>query len=777
MGDWPTGTVTFLFTDVEGSTRLWEQAPLAMRESLTRHDVLVEGSVTANEGRVVHPRGEGDSRFAVFGRATDAVAAARDLQQALFAEAWTTPRPVRVRIALHTGQAELRDDDYYGSDVNRCARLRAIASGGQTLMSQVTFDLIRDALPAQVTVRDLGEHRLKDLQRAEHVFELDVMGLPADFTPLQSIDAFPNNLPVQLSTFVGRDKELAEVKPLLLANHLLTLAGAGGTGKTRLGLQVAADVMPSYPDGVWFIDLAPVSDPKLIAQTAAAVLGVREQTGHPLLEPLIDYLHTRSTLLILDNCEHLVEACAQFGDSLLRACPKLHILASSRESLGIAGEAVYRVPSLGAPSLESLPPLETLARLDAVRLFVERAAAARPSLTLNAHNASAIAQICRQLDGIPLAIELAASRVKVLSVEQIATRLDNRFQLLTGGSRTALPRQQTLRAAIDWSYSLLSEPERILLRRLAVFVGGWSVEAAEEVCGGNGIEPGEVLDLLSRLVDKSLILTEELAGENRYSRLETIRQYSREKFAETDEVERIRDRHLEYYVRFAAIANDRMMTRERLAWTVRLEAEQDNLRAALEWGLPRHVESALSLVGDLNAFWASGGYAAEAYRWTRQALDRAESSSAPDRGDNQSLFWLKAKALRALAWLYVSLGDPESAQLPAEQSLAMYRQDEKADRRGLIMALQTRASTLGVLGEHDAAEKLLKESLVLAREAGETALVTWGLRLLGESSVITEDNLEAAQAYTEEGSRLARAAGLDYMLAVITLTSGDIAAR
>lgn len=283
--------------------------------------------------------------------------------------------------------------------------------------------------------------------------------------------------------------------------------------------------------------------------------------------------------------------------------------------------------------------------------------------------------------------------------------------------------------------------------------------------------------MLSRLVDKSLIVTDELAGENRYSRLETIRQYSREKFAETDEVESIRDRHLEYYVRFAGIANDRMMTRERLAWTMRLEAEQDNLRAALEWGLSRHPESALSLVGDLNAFWTSGGYAAEAYRWTRQALDRAESDSAPERGDNQSRFLLKANALRALAWLCVSLGDPESAQLPAEQSLAMYRQDEKADRRGLVMALQTRASMLGVLGEHQAAERLLKESLVLAREAGETALVTWGLRILGENAVVTEGNLEAAQAYTEEGSRLARAAGLDYMLAVITLTSGEIAAQ
>lgn len=777
MADLPTGTVTFLFTDVEGSTRLWEQVPLPMREAMARHDLLVEGCVTANAGELVRPRGEGDSRFAVFARATDAVSAARDLQQALFAEAWATPRPVRVRMALHTGQADLRAGDYYGSEVNRCARLRAIASGGQTLLSQITFDLVRDALPAQVLIRDLGEHRLKDLQRGEHVFELDVIGLPADFPPLQSVDAFPNNLPVQLSSFVGREHELAEVKPLLTANHLLTLAGAGGTGKTRLALQVAADVLPDYPDGIWFVDLAPVSDPRLVPQTLAAVLSVREQPGHPLLEPLIDHLRARETLLILDNCEHLVEACAQLGNSLLRACPKLHILASSREALGIAGEATYRVPSLGVPESADLPPLDRLARIDAIRLFVERAATVKSGFALTAQNAPAIAQICRRLDGIPLAIELAASRVKVLSVDQIAARLDNRFQLLTGGSRTALPRQQTLRAAIDWSYSLLSEPERILFRRLAVFAGGWSVEGAEEVCSTNGLEAGEVLDLLSRLVDKSLVLTDELAGEIRYRRLETIRQYSREKFAETDEVEAVRDRHLEYYLRFAATAGEKMLTRERTAWTLRLEAEQDNLRAALEWSLARYPEKALSIVGDLSVFWSAGGYATEGYRWTQQALECVESIGEGEGAGRQAPLRLKAKGLLALAWLCVSQGNNEKGRLLAEQSLASYRQDEKADRREVTFSMLVLAYSLAFLGEYAEAEKLLKEVVARARQAGQVFLETWALSSLAGGMAIIYGDMEAAQRYSEEGMRLARAAGLDYMLAVNNDVSGLIAAH
>ncbi len=808
MGETLTGTVTFLFTDVEGSTRLWEQAPDAMRQAMARHDTLIEACVSSNAGQLVRPRGEGDSRFAVFARATDAIAAARDIQQSFFTETWITPRPVRVRMALHTGQADLRAGDYYGSDVNRCARLRAIASGGQTLLSQVTFDLVRDAPPPQVVLRDLGEHRLKDLQRAEHVFELDAAGLPTVFPPLQSLDAFPNNLPVQLSSFVGREHELAEVKQVLTNTHLLTLTGPGGTGKTRLALQVAADVLPTFPHGVWFIDLAPVSDPALIPQAVAAVLSVREQPEHPLIDSLVDLLRANTALLILDNCEHLVEASARIAQAMLRACAKLRIISTSREALSIAGEAVYRVPSLAVPELERIPPLENFARLDAVRLFVERAATARSGFMLTRQNAPAIAQICNRLDGIPLAIELAASRVKVLSIEQIASRLDNRFQLLTGGSRTALPRQQTLRATIDWSYSLLSEPERVLFRRLAVFVNGWGLEAAEEVCADDegqltkdektafgdslpsvvapspaghppssvSLASSDILDLLTRLVDKSLVIAEELAGESRYRRLETIRQYSREKFAETDEVENMRDRHLQYFVRFSTRAGMQLLSSERSTWTIRLEAEQDNLRAALAWGLARHPESALSMVGDLSGFWPASGYSAEGYRWTRQALERVHALPPPEGAALELHRRAEAKALCALAWIYISQGDNEQGRIMAEQSVALHRQDVQSDPRELVFSMLVLANALEFLGRRAEAETILNECATLARRAGEVYLMCWSLSLLARVTVDLYGDLDKATRYSNEGIQLARSAGMDYIAATNLETAGLIAA-
>ncbi len=349
-----------------------------MREGMARHDALIEQSVERNAGKVVRPRGEGDSRFAVFARARDDVAAARDIQQALAAQPWPTPTLLRVRMALHTGEADLRAGDYYGSDVNRCARLRAIAHGGQTLLSQSTFGLARDALPENVSVRDLGEHRLKDLRRPEHVYQLNIAGLPSEFPRLQSVDAFPNNLPVQLTSFVGRERELTAVKQLLTTTHLLTVTGPGGTGKTRLSLQLAAEVLESFADGVWLVELAPLADPTLVAQTVASTLGVREQPQRSILDALVDYVRAKNLLLILDNCEHLIEASAQLANTLLRAAPRLRILASSREALGIAGETAYRVPSLPLPDPRQLSNLDALARNDCVRLFVDRALAAYP---------------------------------------------------------------------------------------------------------------------------------------------------------------------------------------------------------------------------------------------------------------------------------------------------------------------------------------------------------------------------------------------------------------
>ena len=490
MTSLPGGTLTFLLTDLEDSTLLWDQDPEAMRAALVIHDQLIEDAAAQYQGVVVRPRGEGDSRFVVFIHATDAVLAAAAVQQALYAESWQTATPLRVRIGLHTGEAGLRDGDYYGSTVNRCARLRALAAGGQTLLSRVTADLVRDELPEGLELRDLGEHQLKGLTRPEQIFQLNLPALAVEFPPLQSLDAFPNNLPAQLSSFVGRTRELAQIKTLLGETHLLTLTGSGGTGKTRLAIECAGDVLADYADGVWLVELAPVADPANVPDVLAAVLGVRQIDSRSVTQTVGDYIGAKTMLLILDNCEHVIEAAAAFTDALLRACPHLTILATSREPLGVAGETTWRVPSLVCPH-EVVPlTVEGLANYDAVHLFVDRARAARPDFALSDGNAPAIVKICQRLDGIPLAIELASTRIRGLTVEQIAGRLDDRFKLLVGGSRTVLPRHQTLFALIDWSYDLLPEEERSLLRRLSVFVGGWTLEAAEAICGGQG----DVLD-------------------------------------------------------------------------------------------------------------------------------------------------------------------------------------------------------------------------------------------------------------------------------------------
>lgn len=476
------GTITFLFTDVEGSTKMWEEAPDLMPRSIARHDEIALAVIAENGGRVVKSRGEGDSVFAVFPRASEAVAAAAKLQIALRNEPWPAKTPIKVRMALHTGEAQERDEDYYGAPVNRCARLRAIAHGGQIVVSLTTEELVRDSLKGDLGLKDLGLHRLKDLSRPEQVFQVLHPDLPEDFPPLRSLDALPNNLPQQLTSFIGREKVIAEVLEIFKQTRLLSLTGSGGAGKTRLALQVAADLLDDYEDGVWMVELAALADPNLVAQSIATTIGVREEPGRPILATLTDFLKPKKVLLVLDNCEHLLSACATLCDQLLRSCPGLYILATSREGLNIAGETTYRVPSLALPDPCSPQPISDLVQVEAVRLFVERAQAAQPSFQVNEQNAASLAQLCVRLDGIPLAIELAAARVKALSVDQINQRLDDRFRLLTGGSRTALPRQQTLRALIDWSYDLLSPQEQTLLRRLSVFAGGWTLEAAEAVC-------------------------------------------------------------------------------------------------------------------------------------------------------------------------------------------------------------------------------------------------------------------------------------------------------
>jgi predicted ATPase/class 3 adenylate cyclase len=631
----PTGTVTFLFTDIEGSTRLAQAHPIEWEESRQRHDAILREAFEAHHGYIFQVIG--DAFCIAFHNASDALAATLAAQSAL-QSAFNNPESIilRVRMGLHTGEAEVHAGGYQGYlTLSRTQRLMSAASGGQVLISSASEALLRDRLPAGITLRDLGALELKDFPRAENVYQVVSPDLPEQFPPLKSLRVVPNNLPVQLTSFIGREREAADVKRLQTTTRLLPLTSSGGTGKTRLSLAVAAELSDIYPDGIWLVELAPLTDPSLVPQTIASALHLHEEPDRAILATLTDYLRDKQLLLVLDNCEHLIAACAGLADALLHAAPQLQLLASSREALGIAGEATYHVPSLPIPNPND--PLTELVKYDSVRLFVERAVAAKSSFAITNANAAAVAQICYRLDGIPLAIELAAARIKAFTPQQVANRLDDRFRLLTGGSRTALPRQQTLRALIDWSHGLLSEPERVLLRRLSVFAGGWTLEAAEAVCaddvGADGRPPlsNDVLDLLSRLVDKSLVVAEEENGESRYRMLETIRQYAREKLLDSGEGDAVHDRHLQFFAAFAGEARVKLIGAEQERWLERTEAEHDNLRAAMEWSSQRpDLALRLKLPTAMYLFWHIHGYQHEGLAvlrqpWRTQPTSRGQS--------------------------------------------------------------------------------------------------------------------------------------------------------
>lgn len=552
VGPAPPGTLTMFLTDVEGSTRLWEEHPDAMPQAIQRHHELAHEAIERHGGYRPPDQGEGDSVFAVFPVAPSAMACALDFQRTLAAEPWPDQMALRVRMALHTGALELRDGrNYAGLALNRCARLRAIAHGGQVLLSEATRSLTALDLPEGASLQDLGVHRLQDLSLAERVFQLCHPDLPAAFPPLRALDARPHSLPLQLTRLVGRKRELSEVRSALRSARLVTLTGTGGSGKTRLALQVATDLIEEYSDGTWFVEFAGTTDPMLVPRVVSSTLGIREQQGRLILDTLVHHLTTKATLLVFDNCEHLLDACAELADRLVRTCAGLTLLVTSREPLGITGEVVRRVPPLSVPEATLVPSAEAVASFEAVQLFVDRAVAAEPRFALTDANAAAVIAICRRLEGIPLALELAAARLQALPVEQLRDRLEDRFRLLTGGSRTALPRQRTLRATVDWSHDLLTEPEQLLLRRLAVFTGGFSLDAAEQVCSDRQVAPADVLDLPTRLVDRSLTLFETGPASGRYRLLETIREYALEKLRAAGEEPELRRRHLTYCIGFA----------------------------------------------------------------------------------------------------------------------------------------------------------------------------------------------------------------------------------
>jgi predicted ATPase/class 3 adenylate cyclase len=645
--------VTFLFTDIEGSTRGWEADVDGMRSDLARHDELVRGAVERHAGMVFSTGGDG---FAIaFGRAGDALACAIEVQRAIGKAGLPA-----VRMGLHTGEAEERGGDYFGRAVNRAARLMAIGHGGQVLVSQVTGGLVTDDLPDGVSLLDLGEHRLRDLSRPERVFQLVVQGVRQSFPPLRSLDALPGNLPVQLTSFVGREDDVAGATKVLAESRLVTLTGVGGVGKTRLAIQIAAEVLPQFADGVWLCALAATNDPDLLGQVLVAALGVLPRPGRSLAESVCDYLSGKHALLILDNCEHLLDAAAQTAEAILLAATEVRVLATSREPLGVAGERVLGVRSL---RVASEPGLDAIAACEAVELFMERALATRPGLELNSTNAKQIVEICRRLDAIPLAIELAAARLTSMSPGEIAGLLDERFRLLTGGRRRGVERHHTLRATVEWSHSLLRDRERMIFDRLGVFAGSFDVDAAAAVAGDDEHAAWDVRDGLDDLVAKSMIVLDASADAGtRFRLLETLRQYALERLDDTGQSEHYRRRHAEYYATFAEAAGRGLEGPDEAAWVGRFDAERDNLRAAVAWA--HDAESAEDSELGLRVIAALG--AQTFYRpstgvgeWAEAALDRVESST-PGR---------RTAVVAAAAWKPALAGDIELARPRAVSAL------------------------------------------------------------------------------------------------------------
>jgi predicted ATPase/class 3 adenylate cyclase len=719
MGDlnqFPSGTVTFLFTDIEGSTRLAQEHPDEMPGLLARHNAILNQSIERYQGVVF--RIVGDSFSAAFETAGNALSAALEAQQVLQHEAWM-PAPVRVRMGIHTGSAQITEDaqgaSYEGyATLALTQRIMSVGHGGQILLSQATHDLVKDRLPDGTELRAMGERRLKDIVRLEHLYQVVAPGLPAEFPPLATLDTINHNLPAQLTSFIGREQELAEAREALASTRLLTFIGPGGTGKTRLSLQVAAGQLSVFRDGVWLIELASLADGTYVLSTIASTFHLRELQGIPLIDSVTDYLRGKELLLILDNCEHLIETCARLSDHFLLTCPKLKIIASSREGLGIRGETIYRVPSMSLPQdFQDLRDGQELMNFEATRLFAERAQKANPDFTLTKDNAPSITRICQRLDGIPLAIELAAARVKMFTAQQIAERLGDRFKLLTGGSRTALPRQQTLRALVDWSYLTLDPLEQYVLRCLAVFSGGWAFEAAESVVGET-----EALDGLSGLVNKSLVNAEErnvdsrfpAGGTLRYRYLETIRQYAMEKLLESEEAVTVRDRHLAYYLEYARRAEEHFSTAQRSQWLHSLEVEHDNLRSALGWALENNPQAALRMVCSLSIFWLSRSNLTEGCNWCQTAISRAETLPPAD----PNLDRMRAEAYAALAMISINRGDHRTGQNASQQAVSLARQLE--DPYLLARSLNFFGLSSAFLGEEALAFGALHESEAVCRK-------------------------------------------------------------
>jgi predicted ATPase/class 3 adenylate cyclase len=746
----PSGTITFLFTDIEGSTALWENHPDAMRAALERHDAILAGAVSGHGGYVFSTGGDGLT--AAFERAGDAVAAAARGQLELAAEPWPDPIDLRVRMGLHTGEAMERDGDYFGPALNRAARIMAAGHGSQVLCSAVTASLVTDSPPAGATLWDLGPHRLRDLSEPERLFQLVHPDLRDDFPPLRTLDALPGNLPSQVTAFIGRDEELREVAKALEAARVVTLCGVGGVGKTRLALQVAAETLPRYSHGPWMVELAPVSSADGVAGAVASALGVQPRPGIPVLRGVVDFLRDKSLLLILDNCEHLLTAVARFVDTAVKEAPGLRVLATSREGLATPGERILTVPSLRLP--ETGTHHEVVLESESVRLFVDRARESNSGFVGGRDDAASMAELCRRLDGIPLAIELAAARVAGMTPQEITVHLDQRFKLLTRGRRTAATRQQTLRNTIDWSYELLSPEERQVLRRLAIFAGDFGLDAAEAVVAGDGVEGFDVLDLLARLVEKSLVVAEGASGETRYRLLETMRDYAWERLSEADEVDPVAQRHARHYLAFTREAGAGLESPQESAWRMRVERELENLRAALRWFIAAgDADSALSEIYALSSFGAL-------VDMPFGTLAR-EAAEMPEAGGHR----LRAAAMGSAAMTLAQQGSLDEARdfVDGADSLLGTLGDAPGDAKIRCRVRSCITTPIAYLGEQERLVDLARGQLADARSIGDRYEEMRSLVLLG--GTLAEDERDEAVALGEEGLALATELGVPSYLA------------
>ncbi|HET9848234.1 MAG TPA: tetratricopeptide repeat protein [Candidatus Dormibacteraeota bacterium] len=719
MSDLPTGTVTFFFSDIEGSTRLIQQLGADYPQALLAHHAIQRQVLAANGGHEL--RTEGDSFFIVFASALQACATAAAVQRQLAAHAWPKGSQVRVRIGLHTGEATLLGNEYLGIDVHRAARVASAAHGGQVLVSDTTRVLAEQALPPDLHLKDLGVHRLKDLARPERLFQLSIDGCQSEFPALRTLESTPNNLPTQMTSFIGRDDQVRDAKELLEKSRLLTLTGPGGTGKTRLSLRIAADLLDRFPDGVYFVPLAAIHDPELVPSTIAQALSIQTSGNRRPIEALADYLHDKQALLILDNFEQLMPA-APVATRLLEAGPKLRVIVSSRTVLRVYGEQEYQVPPLAIPDLKSLPGLAALSQFEGVRLFIERAIAVKPDFQATNDNAPAIAGICQRVDGLPLAIELAAARVKLFAPQALLNRLEKSMSVLGTGARDLPGRQQTLRGAIQWSYDLLDANGQRLLARCSVFARSGSLEQLEAVCGPAEEVGAEVVEALDQLADQSLLRRLPDYSEPRFLMLQTIREFAADRLTEVGESERIQRRHLEAFTALARESQAHLFGAEGREWLDRLEIDHDNVRAALEWAIAAgDARAAMELAASFWRYWQMRGHLHEARRRLTAVLAMPNSAAFPKE---------RLAALEAAGGVAYWQADMEQAQRIYTECLEMTRVlgDDRAVGNALYNAAFPRIFA-SASAERAEALRLLAEALLLFRKvADETgvARVLWG---------------------------------------------------